>query len=116
MKPFAMIAVAALAAAQTQIKPVVSQRTVNDQVSVVRLAPRFTTAIRLPEAVSSVVLGDPGKFLAEHSEKEPALVLVKPVSEEAAASNLLVTTVSGRNLSFLLRSDGPSTQPPVLAT
>jgi hypothetical protein len=113
MRPFAMIAMAALAAAQTPIKPVVSQRTVNDQVSVVRLAPRFTTAIRLPEAVSSVVLGDPGKFLAEHSEKEPALVLVKPVSEEAAASNLLVTTVSGRNLSFLLRSDGPSAQPPV---
>ena len=112
MKPFAMIAVAALAAAQTQIKPVVSQRTVNDQVSVVRLAPRFTTAIRLPEAVSSVVLGDPGKFLAEHSEKEPTLVLVKPVSEEGAASNLLVTTVSGRHLSFLLRSDGPA-QPPV---
>lgn len=113
MKLFAMIAAAALVPAQAQIKPVVSQRAVNDQVSVVRLAPRFTTAIRLPEAVSSVVLGDPGKFLAEHSEKEPALVLVKPVSEEAATSNLLVTTVSGRHLSFLLRSEGLSVQPPV---
>ena len=60
---------------QTQLKPVVSQRTVNEQVNIVRLAPRFTTAIRLPEAVSSVVIGDPVKFLAEHSDKEPKFVV-----------------------------------------
>jgi hypothetical protein len=102
-----------LAVAQTQIKPVVIQKAVNDQVNVVRLAPRFTSAIRLPEAVSSVVIGDPSKFLAEHSEKEPTLVLVKPVTEDAAESNLLVTTVSGRHLSFLLRSNAAATQPPV---
>jgi hypothetical protein len=41
------------------------------------------------------------------------LVLVKPVSEEAAESNLLVTTVKGTHLSFLLRSDGPSARAPV---
>ena len=39
----------------------------------------FTTAIRLPEAVSSVVVGDPALFKVEHSEKEPCLVFVKPV-------------------------------------
>lgn len=110
---FMTIAATAIVAGQTQIKPVVSQKAISDQVNVVRLAARFTTAIRLPEPVSSVVLGDPGKFLAEHSEKEPALVLVKPVSEEAGTSNLLVTTISGRHLSFLLRSEGPGTQPPV---
>ena len=113
MKPVVFLAGAALALAQTQIKPIVSQRTVNEQVNVVRLAPRYATAIRLPEAVSSVVVGDPVKFLAEHSDKEPTLVLVKPVSEDIAESNLLVTTVNGWHLSFLLRSDGPSSRPPV---
>jgi hypothetical protein len=113
MKPFAFLAGTVLALAQTQIKPIVSQRTVNEQVNIVHLAPRYATAIRLPEAVSSVVVGDPVKFLAEHSEKEPTLVLVKPVSEDPAESNLLVTTVKGAHLSFLLRSEGPSARPPV---
>ena len=40
-------------------------------------------------------------------------MLVKPVSEEAAESNLLVTTVNGAHLSFLLRSEGPSARSPV---
>ena len=113
MRPVIFLAGTALALAQTQIKPIVSQRTVNEQVNVVRLAPRYATAIRLPEAVSSVVVGDPVKFLAEHSDKEPTLVLVKPVSEDVAESNLLVTTVKGQHLSFLLRSEGPSARPPV---
>ena len=113
MKLFALLTGASLSWAQTQIRPVVSQPTVNEQVNIVRLAPRFTTAIRLPETVSSVVMGDPAKFLAEHSDKEPALVLVKPVTEDVAESNLLVTTVSGRHLSFLLRSGGPAARPPV---
>src|SRR5712691_12220175 len=113
MRPVIFLAGTALALAQTQIKPVVSQRTVNEQVNVVRLAPRYATAIRLPEAVSSVVVGDPVKFLAEHSDKEPTLVLVKPVSEDVAESNLLVTTVKGRHLSFLLRSEGPSARPQI---
>lgn len=113
MKPLLMMTAAIVVAGQTQIRPFVSQKAVNDQVNVVRLAARFTTAIRLPEPVSSVALGDPGKFLAEHSEKEPALVLVKPISEEATSSNLLITTVSGRHLSFLLRNEGAGAQPPV---
>ncbi len=113
MKLLLMMTAATVVAGQAQIKPVVSQKAVNDQVNVVRLAARFTTAIRLPEPVSSVVLGDPGKFLAEHSEKEHALVLVKPISEEATSSNLLITTVSGRHLSFLLRNEGAGAQPPV---
>ena len=113
MKLFLLLSCVSLAWAQAQVKASVSQRTVNEQINVVRLAPRFSTAIRLPEAVSSVVVGDPVKFLAEHSEKEPNLVLVKPASEDVAESNLLVTTVKGRHLSFLLRSDGASARPPV---
>lgn len=91
---------------QAQVKPVVSQRQYGDQVNVVRLAPRYATAIRMPEPVSSVVVGDPVKFLVEHSEKEPTLVLVKPVVEEAAESNLLVITSKGKQISFVLKSEG----------
>lgn len=89
-----------------QIKPVVSQRSFNDRANLVRLAPRYSTAIRMPEPVSSVILGDPAKFLAEHSDKEPNLVLVKPTVDEPAESNLLVTTTKGRQISFVLRSEG----------
>lgn len=103
MKALAGFLSAGLAIAQ--VKPVVSQRNLGDQVIVVRLAPRYATAIRMPEAVSSVVVGDPEKFLAEHTEKEPTLVLVKPVVEQLAESNLLITTVKGRQVSFVLRSE-----------
>lgn len=89
-----------------QIKPVVSQRSFNDRANIVRLAPRYSTAIRMPEPVSSVILGDPAKFFAEHSDKEPNLVLVKPTVDQPAESNLLVTTTKGRQISFVLRSEG----------
>ncbi len=65
----------------------------------------FATAIRLPETVSSVVVGDPARFKVEHSEKEPRLVFVKPTGAEAAQSNLLISTVAGRSVSLLLRSE-----------
>jgi hypothetical protein len=66
-----------VALVQAQVQPKVAQRQLTDEVNVVRVAPRFATAIRMPEPVSSVVVGDPSKFLAEHSEKEQALVLVE---------------------------------------
>ena len=97
--------------AQAQVKPSVSKRSLNEEVNVVHLAPRYATAIKMPEAVSSVIVGDPSKFLAEHSDKEPTLVLVKPVVEESAESNLLVTTVRGRQVSFVLRSEGDAAKP-----
>lgn len=91
---------------QAQVTPVVSQRQFSGETTVIRLAPRFATAIRLPEPVSSVVVGDPAKFLAEHSERESMLVLIKPVVDEPAESNLLVNTASGKQISFVLRSEG----------
>jgi hypothetical protein len=97
--------------AQTHVRPVVSQRSLTEQADTVRLTPRYATAIRMPEAVSSVIVGDPEKFLAEHSDKEPALVFVKPVVEEPAESNLLITTVKGRQVSFVLRSEGGGSKP-----
>lgn len=111
MKALCVFLGAGVLIAQAQVKPSVSQRNLNEEVNVVRLAPRYATVIKMPEAVSSVIVGDPSKFLAEHSDKEPTLVLVKPVVEELVESNLLVTTVRGRQVSFVLRSEGGAAKP-----
>jgi len=76
------------------------------KIVVLNLSKHFATAIRLPEAVSSVVVGEPAKFKVEHSEKEPRLVFVKPISDGAAQSNLLISTVAGRSVSLLVRNEG----------
>ena len=62
--------------------------------------------MRLPEDVSSVVLGDPGAFKGEHSEAEPRLVFFKPASPKPGKSNALISTRSGREVSLTLVSDG----------
>ena len=56
------------------------------------------TAIRVPEAVNSVVVGDPALFQVEHSEHEPELVFVKALTNEPAESNLLISTARGRQI------------------
>jgi hypothetical protein len=76
------------------------------KIVVLNVGLHLATAIRLPEAVSSVVLGDPARFKVEHSEKEPRLVFVKPISPEALQSNLLISTVAGRSVSLLVRTQG----------
>jgi len=83
---------------------VVRKSLASGKVVVLDLESRFVSTIRMPEAVSSVVVGDPTLFKVEHSEKEPRLVFVKPLTTEPAQSNLLVSTTSGRNCSFLLRA------------
>ena len=75
------------------------------KIVVLNVGLHLATAIRLPEAVSSVVVGDPARFKVEHSEKEPRLVFVKPISTGAAESNLLISTVAGRSVSLLVRSE-----------
>ncbi len=92
---------------QAQVQPLVIGRPVRDgQAMKVLLAPRYATAIRLPEPVNSVVVGDPASFSAEHSDREPDLVFVKPITTKPAQSNLLVSTVSGLQVSMLLVSHG----------
>jgi hypothetical protein len=62
---------------------------VDGKVVVLDLGLRFATTIRMPESVSSVVVGDSTLFKVEHSDKEPELVFVKPLTMEPAESNLL---------------------------
>ncbi|HEY4676341.1 MAG TPA: hypothetical protein VIJ01_04230, partial [Candidatus Angelobacter sp.] len=63
----------ALAAAQSDLAPgrILSLNLDPQSVTTLQLRPGFVTSVRLPEAVSSVVLGDPSAFKAEHSEAEP---------------------------------------------
>ena len=75
-------------------------------VTTLQLRPGFVTSVRLPEAVSSVVLGDPGAFKAEHSEAEPQLVFFKPSTPSASRTNALITTRTGREVSLALVSRG----------
>ena len=90
-----------------EITPQVVGRAVQeDHVTVVYLAPRFATAIRMPDAINSVVLGDPDAFSAEHSEREPRIVVVKPITVKAAQTNLLITTAQGYQANLLLISRG----------
>src|SRR5215469_5870835 len=100
-------AVIAPAGAGAKLDPVILTRTsLDDGVVTLRLIPRVATSIRMPEPVNSVVIGDPEHFQAEHSEHEPDLVTVKPISPEAAQTNLLITTTLGHQVNLLLISSG----------
>lgn len=101
--------------------PAVSARvatvTINpNEVTTLHLRPEFESTIRMPEEITSVILGSPGSFKAEHNEGEPRYVYVKPITKEPAQSNLLIATKSGQHVTLELISDGasaPSTAQPV---
>lgn len=77
----------------------------------VRLAPHMTITIRLPEPVNSVVLGDSNLFQAEYSPSEPLLVFARGIGSGIAQTNLVISTVFGRQFILLLRSLGASADP-----
>jgi hypothetical protein len=81
-----------------------SKPTADHKITTIELTPHFVTTIRLPEPVSSVVVGDPALFQVEHSEHEPELVFVKALTTKDVESNLLISTAKGRQMSFLLIS------------
>src|SRR5690348_3350576 len=94
--------------AQTgQVQPqIITETDLRQKVTVVEVAPRFVTAVRLPDAVNSVVVGDPSRFQVEHTDREPRLVFVKATSAKAAETNLLISMTDGQQISLLLVSRG----------
>jgi hypothetical protein len=102
------LALLAVAAAQADPAPgrILNLYLDPQSVTTLQLRPGFVTSVRLPEAVSSVVLGDPGAFKAEHSEAEPQLVFFKPSTPSASRTNALITTRTGREVSLALISRG----------
>src|SRR6516164_661957 len=90
-----------------EVKPrVVTRPAIDGSVAVVEVAAHFVTAIRMPEAVNSVVVGDPALFQVEHSDREPHLVFVKALTTKPAETNLLISTSRGHESSLLLVSRG----------
>jgi hypothetical protein len=79
-----------------------------EQVLVLHVRPGYVSSVRVLEEVSSVVLGDPGAFKAEHSEAEPQLVFFKATTAKPAQTNALITTKGGREISLSLVSQGDS--------
>lgn len=99
----------------TAVEPVVQGRvatiTINPgAVTVLHLRPKFESTIRMPEAVSSVILGSPSEFKAEHSAGEPDYVYVKPITKGPAQSNLLIATKSGQVVVLELITNGETAQ------
>ena len=96
--------------AQTESSTVVPKITTvpieEGAVTVLHLGVGYTTSVRLPDEISSVVLGNPASFKAEHSETEPRLVFLKPITTQPAESNALITTKSGQEISLHLINSG----------
>jgi hypothetical protein len=94
-------------AADNAVKPRVATITINPlEVTTLHLRPEFESTIHMPEEITSVILGSPGSFKAEHNEGEPEYVYVKPNTKDAADSNLLIATKSGLHVTLELISDG----------
>jgi hypothetical protein len=105
--PVAVLIPIRLSASDAPVGPRVATITINPkEVTVLHLRPEFESTIRMPEEITSVILGSPGEFKAEHSEGEPEYVYVKPITKEPAQSNLLIATKSGQHVALELVSDG----------
>jgi hypothetical protein len=105
--PIAFLIPLHLSATDTQVGARVATITINPrEITVLHLRPEFESTIRMPEEVTSVILGSPGEFKAEHNEGEPEYVYVKPITKQAAQSNLLIATKSGQHVTLELVSDG----------
>jgi hypothetical protein len=108
--PIAILLPLHLDAADQTVSARVATVTIDPRdVTVLHLRPEFESTIRMPEEITSVILGSPGSFKAEHNEGEPEYVYVKPITKEPAQSNLLIATKSGQHVTLELISDGAST-------
>jgi hypothetical protein len=105
--PIALLIPLRLSATDAAVGARVATITINPrEITVLHLQPEFESTIRMPEEVTSVILGSPGEFKAEHNEGEPEYVYVKPITKQAAQSNLLIATKSGQHVTLELVSDG----------
>jgi hypothetical protein len=105
--PVALLIPLCLSATDTPVGARVATITISPrEITVLHLRPEFESTIRMPEEITSVILGSPGEFKAEHNEGEPEYVYVKPITKDAAQSNLLIATKSGQHVTLELVSDG----------
>ena len=108
---FSMGASAGLAQVPKVEPRIINETDLEGKVRVVEVAARYVTAIRLPETVNAVVVGDPSAFQVEHSEREPRLVFVKALSTRPSETNLLISMADGHEISLLLITRGEGNSP-----
>jgi hypothetical protein len=90
-----------------KVTPTVTTLPIEDgAVTLLHLGPGYATSVKLPEVITSVVIGNPATFKAEHSEAEPRLLFLKPITDQECESNALITTKSGQEISLHLISAG----------
>jgi hypothetical protein len=107
--PIAVLLPLRLGATGPAVSARVATITINpNQVTALHLRPEFESTIRMPEEITSVILGSPSSFKAEHNEGEPQYVYVKPITKDPVQSNLLIATKSGQHVTLELISDGAS--------
>lgn len=105
--PIAVLFPLEICAAVPNVGARVATVTINPgEVTVLHLRPEFESSIRMPEEITSVVLGSPGSFKAEHNAGESQYVYVKPITKQPAQSNLLIAMKSGQHVTLELVSDG----------
>src|SRR5258708_16373498 len=75
-------------------------------VALLHLRPGYVSCVRLPEDISTVVLGNPSTLKAEHSDAEPRMVSVKPTTPGPGERNAVSTTKAGREVALHLVSSG----------
>ena len=123
--PFVAPALPTLAAAPiTPVKPaepvslfeprITNPPFTSNLVTEVQLRPLFVTTVRLPEPVTSIAVGAPTLFTAEHSDDDPRLVFIKPTTHDKVESNLLIALQSGNMVSLKLMSSGDDGTTPAL--
>ena len=110
---FLYLLFSAVAVAQTRPQPevlpegLVSSLTIGlDAITILHVRPGYVSSVRLPEDVSSVVIGAPKSFATEHSEAEPRLVFLRPLSAKPMETNVLITTKAGHEIPLHVISDG----------
>jgi hypothetical protein len=70
--PIALLLPLRLDATDATVAAHVATITINPrEITVLHLRPEFESTIRMPEEVTSVILGSAGEFKAEHNEGEP---------------------------------------------
>ncbi len=111
--PIAFLIPLHLNATDAAVEARIATITINPrEVTVLHLRPEFESTIKMPEEVTSVILGSPSEFKAEHSQGEPEYVYVKPITTKPAQSDLLIATESGQHVTLELVSDGEGSPDP----
>lgn len=92
---------------QGPIKPAIVEETLSSaSIYTIHLRPLFTTGVKFPDEVTGVAVGAPSLVDAEHNKNLPNLVFIKPETEAAFNSDVIVSLISGATVTLHVISAG----------